>query len=54
MYLLAECDALIYSSRSTFGTVALLLSNIPKRNSIDVDRLNPLLAGKKIFKWLVA
>lgn len=37
MYLLSECDYLIYSSRSSFSYISHLLSDIPESNVIDTE-----------------
>ncbi|MBN2736883.1 MAG: hypothetical protein JXR70_07890 [Spirochaetales bacterium] len=40
MYLLAECDALIYPGRSTFSVISSILSKAPKKLIIDIDKYN--------------
>lgn len=39
LYLLAKCDRLIYSSASSFGLVASLLSSQPKHQIVDIEKL---------------
>jgi len=53
MYLLAECDYLIYSGASTFSRIACLLSNMPAENIVDIDRLNPKVRLKRFIRELV-
>ncbi|MFC1738368.1 nodulation protein NodZ [Planctomycetota bacterium] len=54
MYLLADCDYLIYSSSSTFSWISRLLSNIPSENVADIDRFNPKIQLKRLIRELVA
>jgi len=54
MYLLAECDYLIYSSSSTFSWISRLLSNIPSENTADIERFNPKVRLKRLLREWVA
>lgn len=54
LYLLASCDTLIFSSRSTFGYVASLISDIPENNIYDLDKYNVAVITKKLIKQLLA
>jgi Nodulation protein Z (NodZ) len=38
LYLLAECNYLVYSSRSSFGRIASLVSKAPPKNIYDIER----------------
>ena len=53
MYLLADCDYLIYPGGSTFSQLALLLSNIPAENVVDIERFNPKVRLKRFIRELV-
>jgi hypothetical protein len=53
MYLLADCDYLIYGSASTFSWISRLLSNAPSDRVVDVDRLNFKLHLKRSIRELV-
>jgi hypothetical protein len=53
MYLLADCDYLIYPGGSTFSQIARLLSNIPRENIIDIERFNPKVRLKRLIRELV-
>jgi len=53
MYLLADCDYMIYGSASTFSWISRLLSNLPPSRVIDVDRFNPKLRLKRLVRELV-
>lgn len=54
MYLLAECDCLIYSGYSTFSLISKILSNAQPENIIDIDRFNIKVRAKKIIRELLA
>lgn len=45
MYLLAECDYLIFDSESTFGLVSYLISDVPKKNKINIKKKKLSLAS---------
>jgi len=49
MYLLADCDYLIYPGASTFSRLARLLSNIPDENVVDIERFNPKV---RLKRWI--
>jgi hypothetical protein len=54
MYLLADCDYLIYPGASTFSQIAMLLSKIPRENVIDIERFNPMVQLKRLIReWVV-
>jgi hypothetical protein len=53
MYLLADCDYLIYPGGSTFSQIARLLSNISRENIIDIERFNPKVRLKRLIRELV-
>jgi hypothetical protein len=53
MYLLAECDCLIYSGYSTFSQISHILSDAPPENIIDIDRFNVKVRLKKLIRELV-
>lgn len=54
MYLLADCDYLIYPGASTFSRLARLLSKIPNENVIDIQRFNPRVQLKRLIReWVV-
>lgn len=50
MFALASCEQMIYASRSTFGVVADLLAVRGGEESIDVDRWNWALRGKRLLQ----
>lgn len=52
MYLLADCDCLIYSSHSTFSLISRIMSNAPYRDIVDVDRYNPRVRIKRLIREL--
>jgi len=54
MYLLADCDYLIYPGSSTFSCVSRLLSNKPPEKVVDIERFNPKVRLKKLIRELVA
>jgi len=54
MYLLADCDYLIYPGSSTFSCVSQLLSNKPPEKVVDIERFNPKVRLKKLIRELVA
>ena len=53
MYLLADCDYLIYPGSSTFSCISRLLSNMPPEKVVDVERFNPNVRLKKLIRELV-
>jgi hypothetical protein len=53
MYLLADCDYLIYPDSSTFSRISRLLSNIPSENIIDTERFNLKVHLKRYIRELV-
>lgn len=53
MYLLADCDYLIYPGSSTFSWVSRLLSDIPPENIIDIERFNLKVRLKRCVRELV-
>ena len=54
MYLLADCDYLIYPGGSTFSWIAQLLSDIPQKRVVDIERFNPKVRLKRWIRELVA
>jgi Nodulation protein Z (NodZ) len=53
MYMLSDCDHLIYSSASTFSVISALLSGAPKHQIIDIERRNPRTMAKKLLTGLM-
>jgi len=54
MYLLAECDCLIYSGYSTFSFISRILSNAQPENIVDIDRFNVKVRAKQLVRELIA
>jgi len=54
MYLLAECDCLIYSGYSTFSFISRILSDALPEKIVDIDRFNVKVRLKKVIRELVA
>ncbi len=54
MYLLAQCDCLIYSGYSTFSLISRVLSDAKPKNIVDIDRFNIKVQSKKIIRELLA
>jgi hypothetical protein len=54
MYLLADCDYLIYPSVSTFSWISYLLSQIPPEKVVDIDRFNLKVKLKRSIREFVA
>lgn len=52
MYLLAECDCLIYSGYSTFSLISRTLSDAKSENIVDIDRFNVKVQVKKLIREL--
>ncbi len=53
MYLLAECDYLIFPGSSTFSKIASLISKMPRAQMIDIERYNPRIRIKRFVKSLL-
>ncbi|MBC9032789.1 hypothetical protein IAG41_10335 [Sphingomonas sp. JC676] len=53
MYLLAECDYLIFPGSSTFSKIASLISKMPRAKMIDIERYNPRIRLKKLIKAIL-
>lgn len=53
MYLLAECNYLVFPGSSTFSYVSSLLSHMPSSNIIDVERNDAVIQLKKIARRLI-
>jgi hypothetical protein len=53
MYLLAECDYLVFPGSSTFSKIASLISTMPRANAIDIERYSPRIRIKRFVKALV-
>ena len=53
MYLLAQCDCLIYSGYSTFSLISRILSDAQTENIVDIDRFNISVQIKKLIRELV-
>jgi hypothetical protein len=53
MYLLGQCDYLVYNKTSTFGVFAYLLSNAPREHIFETS---PFLktSAKGVVRWLRA
>ena len=54
MYLLAQCDCLIYSGYSTFSLVSRVLSDAPPENIVDIDRFNIKVRLRRFIRELMA
>lgn len=54
MYLLAECDGLIYSGDSTFSLISRILSGTQPENSVDIDRFNVKVRLKRFIRERLA
>lgn len=54
MYLLAECDCLIYSGYSTFSLISRILSDAQSENIVDIDRFNIKVRAKQLVRELIA
>ena len=54
MYLLADCDGLVYSGQSTFSVISSILSDANRSDIIDIDRFNLKLHLKTFIRELVA
>jgi len=54
MYLLAECNYLIYSGYSTFSLISRILSNALSEDIVDIDRFNLIVWLKQWIRELVA
>ena len=54
MYLLAQCDYLIYPGCSTFSWISRILSNASSKNIVDIDRFNIKVRSKRLIRELVA
>ena len=53
MYLLAECDYLVFPSSSTFSYISSLCTSIPRVNIVDVERYDPIISIVKLARyWL--
>lgn len=46
MYLLADCDYLIYPGNSTFSWISAILSEAPRQNIVDVEKYNLKVRSK--------
>lgn len=53
MYLLAECDCLIYSGYSTFSLISRVLSDAQPGNVVDIERFNVKVLLKQLIRELV-
>lgn len=53
MHLLARCQYLVYSSRSTFSYISHLLSESPEANIVDLDRYSVVLRAKRLVQAFV-
>jgi Nodulation protein Z (NodZ) len=53
MYLLAECDYLIFPSSSTFSYIPSLFTKMPRAHIFDVERNDPVIRAVKFARnWL--
>lgn len=50
MYLLADCDYLIYPGHSTFSWISAVLSDAPRQNVVDVEKYNPKVRLKALIR----
>jgi len=50
MYLLAECNALIFPGHSTFSWIASILSNASADNLVDVTKYNIIIQLKRLVR----
>jgi len=53
MFLLAECDYLIYPRHSTFSWISSLLSRAPQERQVDVDRFDLKVRSKLLIRRLM-
>ncbi|MBC9032725.1 hypothetical protein IAG41_10010 [Sphingomonas sp. JC676] len=53
MYLLAECDYLIFPASSTFSRIAGLISTKPRANLIDIERHRPGVRIRRFVRSLI-
>lgn len=54
MYLLAQCECLIYSGYSTFSLISRILSDAQPENIVDIDRFNLKVRVKQLVRELIA
>lgn len=53
MYLLSECDCLVYPGSSTFSHLSRLIGNLPDDRVVDVEARDPIIRAKKLVRsWL--
>ncbi len=53
MYLLAQCDYLIYPSVSTFSWISCLMSDAPREKIADIQRFDPRVRTRRIIRRLL-
>jgi hypothetical protein len=53
MYLLADCDYLIYPGGSTFSSISRCLSSASPENIADIERFNPRIRLKRWIRELI-
>jgi hypothetical protein len=53
MYLLADCDYLVYAGGSTFSQIARLLSDLPGEDVVDIERFDLKVRLKRLIRELV-
>ncbi len=53
MYLLSQCDYLIYPSASTFSWLSRILSGLPAKRVVDINRFNLKVQLKRLIRELV-
>jgi hypothetical protein len=53
MYLLAQCDFLIFPSVSTFSLISAILSDAPADHIMDIDRFNLRVRVKRVMRELI-
>lgn len=53
MYLLAQCDFLIFPSVSTFSLISAILSDAPRDHIMDLDRFNVTVRAKRAIRELI-
>jgi hypothetical protein len=53
MYLLAECDHLIFPGSSTFSWIASLATSMPPENIVDIEKYNLRIQTKKFIKKFI-
>jgi hypothetical protein len=50
MYLLAECDYLVFPGSSTFSYMSSLYTSMPRANIVDIERNDPIIRAIKLAR----